>query len=144
MCVPRVGQSAAEAWREELRALTDAIGLPRDDILKPMPRAAPFTPQRPRTTEYSTETGRLIPPPSRAMSRHASRQGRREQLFSQWQQTIGEQPEVEDMVSAGPCRLSTERLSDQTTKPLAGFQVKTSIPLRRFNMKSHFCFFFNV
>ncbi|KAK2189612.1 hypothetical protein NP493_101g05046 [Ridgeia piscesae] len=107
-----IGQSAAEAWREELRALTDAIGLPRDDILKPMPRAAPFTPQRPRTTEYSTETGRLIPPPSRAMSRHASRQGRREQLFSQWQQTIGEQPEVEDMVMQMLCQiLQTDDLS---------------------------------
>ncbi|KAI0217165.1 Protein TBATA [Lamellibrachia satsuma] len=112
--LPQIGiGQAGDAWRDELRALTDAIGIPSSDIIKPMPRREPPTPPpRPRTTEYSTETGRLIPPPSRAMSRHASRQGRREQLFSQWQQVTGQQPEVEDMVMQMLCQiLQTDDLS---------------------------------
>ncbi|XP_077206613.1 protein TBATA isoform X2 [Paroedura picta] len=59
--------SLSEAWRDELRELTARL------------RAASFTKkkeatQKPqRETQYSEETGRLIPPSSRATTRHSSR-----------------------------------------------------------------------
>ncbi len=67
-CVISVGMGQ-EAWRDELRALTDAVdGVKRDKAREVSDG------YRPRTSQYSAETGRLIPPPSRAMSRGASRQ----------------------------------------------------------------------
>ncbi|KAJ8022689.1 Protein TBATA [Holothuria leucospilota] len=62
-----------EAWRDELVSLVDkaGLGLPKD--VKEFQREQPK-----RTSVYSAETGRLIPPPSRAMSRGSSRQRQRE------------------------------------------------------------------
>ncbi|XP_054839481.1 protein TBATA [Eublepharis macularius] len=67
--VPRLSiGSLSDAWRDELRELTARA------------RAASFTEkkettQKPeRKTQYSEETGRLIPPSFRAATRHSSRQ----------------------------------------------------------------------
>ena len=80
-----------DAWRDELRALTEAIGInPEEKQKKPKM-------EQPRTAHYSQETGRLIPPPSRAMSRGNSRASRREQAFNQFSH-IAEGPDVESMV----------------------------------------------
>nr|XP_056706277.1 protein TBATA [Euleptes europaea] len=66
--VPRLSiGSLSDAWRDELRELTARV------------RAASFTEkkettQKPqRETQYSEETGRLIPPSSRATTHHSSR-----------------------------------------------------------------------
>ena len=83
-----------EAWQDELRALTEAVGLGKQQ------EKAQEEPPRPRTTQYSTETGRLIPPPSRAMSRGNSRQTARDRFFNQFQNIIDEDG-VENMVSRG-------------------------------------------
>ncbi|XP_072165515.1 protein TBATA-like [Diadema setosum] len=58
-----------DRWRDELRAITEqaGLGLPRE--IKEVQAEQPK-----RTSVYSAETGRLIPPPSRAMSRGVSRQ----------------------------------------------------------------------
>ncbi len=58
-----------ESWRDELRDMTEraGLGLPKEE-----PKEQPVK----RTSVYSAETGRLIPPPSRAMSRGFSRQSR--------------------------------------------------------------------
>lgn len=77
-----------EAWRDELRALTEAIGVSNNNLPK-ISDGRPLKPTtsdghrsrmatvgeggRPRTTQYSANTGRLIPPPSRAMSRQVGR-----------------------------------------------------------------------
>ena len=73
--------SVTDAWRDELRALTDAIGL-TEDAKKASMKAEP---NKPRTSQYSSETGRLIPPPSRAMSRGASRASQRDKFMNKLQ-----------------------------------------------------------
>ncbi|XP_071829251.1 protein TBATA-like isoform X2 [Apostichopus japonicus] len=60
-------------WRNELVSLVDKAGLGLPKEVKDYQREQPK-----RTSVYSAETGRLIPPPSRAMSRGASRQRQRE------------------------------------------------------------------
>eukprot|EP00058_Branchiostoma_floridae_P010504 XP_002595992.1 hypothetical protein BRAFLDRAFT_123731 [Branchiostoma floridae] len=76
--VPRIGlvpvASMNNTWRDELKDIVEKAGLapPTEQELKDrdlLPK---------RQTKYSKETGRLIPPPSRAMSRQASRQGSRQ------------------------------------------------------------------
>lgn len=52
---------------------------------------------RPKTSQYSAETGRLIPPPSRAMSRGPSRAGSRMSFMNKFQH-ITEDPDHENMV----------------------------------------------
>ncbi|XP_048360869.1 protein TBATA isoform X2 [Sphaerodactylus townsendi] len=64
--VPRLPiGSLSDAWRDELRELTAKL------------RAASFTEKKEtkpqRKTQYSEETGRLIPPSSRATTHHSSR-----------------------------------------------------------------------
>ncbi|XP_038062082.1 protein TBATA-like isoform X2 [Patiria miniata] len=61
-----------DLWREELRQLTDKAGLGLPKEIKEQQEAQPK-----RTSVYSADTGRLIPPPSRAMSRGFSRQKQR-------------------------------------------------------------------
>lgn len=54
---------------------------------------------RPRTV-YSADTGRIIPPPSRAMSRRASRHGSRQgQMGQQPFLHIAAEPDMESTVS---------------------------------------------
>ncbi|KAI8521394.1 hypothetical protein Bbelb_011480 [Branchiostoma belcheri] len=76
--IPRIGlvpvASLNNSWRDELKDIVEKAGLapPTEQELKDrdlLPK---------RQTKYSEETGRLIPPPSRAMSRQASRQGSRQ------------------------------------------------------------------
>ena len=88
-----------EAWRDELKALTDAIKDYQPE--KPAPKAEP---ERPKT-QYSETTGRLIPPPSRAMSRGASRQASRQGSRGGQRTALGalqhimENPDIETVVS---------------------------------------------
>ncbi|XP_030060751.1 protein TBATA [Microcaecilia unicolor] len=62
----------SEAWREELRELavkvcaTPSVEAEKKEVEEPR-----------RTTQYSAETGRIIPPPSRALTRHSSRKTHR-------------------------------------------------------------------
>ncbi|XP_039273502.1 protein TBATA-like [Styela clava] len=78
--VPRIGLiPVTDSWREELRELCQKAGLVpeiQEELPRPVSQAS-ILPQTKRRTIYSAETGRLVPPPSRAMSRQASRQGGR-------------------------------------------------------------------
>lgn len=89
-----------EAWRDELKALTDAL----KEVEPEQPKEQKL-PERPKT-QYSETTGRLIPPPSRAMSRASSRQGSRQgsragqrDLYQRNFQHIMEDPDMESHVS---------------------------------------------
>lgn len=56
--------------------------------------------ERPKTTVYSPETGRIIPPPSRALSRNgASRRAQRDRFLGNLQH-IAAEPDMENMVSS--------------------------------------------
>eukprot|EP00057_Strongylocentrotus_purpuratus_P032977 XP_789620.2 PREDICTED: protein TBATA isoform X2 [Strongylocentrotus purpuratus] len=58
-----------DKWRDELRDITEQAGLGLPNEIKQAQAEQPK-----RTSVYSADTGRLIPPPSRAMTRGASRQ----------------------------------------------------------------------
>ncbi|XP_041485180.1 uncharacterized protein LOC121431649 isoform X2 [Lytechinus variegatus] len=58
-----------DKWRDELREITEQAGF---GLPKEIKQAQAEQPKR--TSVYSADTGRLIPPPSRAMTRGASRQ----------------------------------------------------------------------
>ncbi|XP_063969686.1 uncharacterized protein LOC129281817 isoform X5 [Lytechinus pictus] len=58
-----------DKWRDELRDITEQAGF---GLPKEIKQAQAEQPKR--TSVYSADTGRLIPPPSRAMTRGASRQ----------------------------------------------------------------------
>ncbi|XP_033108171.1 protein TBATA-like isoform X2 [Anneissia japonica] len=62
-----------DTWRDELRELTEKAGLGLPKELREQQQEQPR-----RTSVYSSDTGRLIPPPSRAMQRGFSRQRQRE------------------------------------------------------------------
>ncbi|XP_068807053.1 protein TBATA isoform X2 [Struthio camelus] len=65
----------SEAWREELRELTARVEAFSPAETAKEEAATQEKAQRPqRVTQHSAETGRLIPPPSRATARHSSRQ----------------------------------------------------------------------
>ncbi|XP_029465156.1 protein TBATA [Rhinatrema bivittatum] len=68
----RTGSSLSEAWREELRELALKVC-----AATPVEAEKKEAEEPRRTTQYSAETGRIIPPASRAMMRHASRQSYR-------------------------------------------------------------------
>ena len=87
-----------DAWRDELKALTEAIGLGANEDKRKEERKTPLT-GRPKT-QYSESTGRLIPPPSRAMSRGFSRSGQRQERFMQnmAEQFNMEAPDMEETV----------------------------------------------
>lgn len=83
-----------------MKSLTDAI-----KQFEPEPPKEQKLPERPKT-QYSETTGRLIPPPSRAMSRGASRLGSRQgsrmgqrDIFQRNLQHIAEDPDIESHVS---------------------------------------------
>ncbi|XP_070544383.1 protein TBATA-like isoform X2 [Ptychodera flava] len=61
-----------DSWKDELRSLTEKAGLGLPTDIKKHEESQPK-----RTSVYSADTGRLLPPPSRAMSRGASRQQQR-------------------------------------------------------------------
>ncbi|XP_053547589.1 protein TBATA [Bombina bombina] len=73
--VPYLGSAAvSEAWREELKELAAKVctsdkQLDIKEVEEPR-----------RSTQYSAETGRLIPPSSRAMTRQASRKANRNNI----------------------------------------------------------------
>jgi len=96
-----VSVPVTEAWRDELKALTDAIKESKMEQAQQEPKL----PERPKT-QYSETTGRLIPPPSRAMSRGPSRQGSRmgsrqggRDMYQRNFQHIAEDPDMETHVS---------------------------------------------
>ncbi|XP_078469488.1 protein TBATA-like [Lampetra planeri] len=69
--VPRVGPvSLTDAWRDELRELTERAGFLARREKKPQQPEGPAL--RPGT-RYSLATGRIVPPPSRAASRTPGR-----------------------------------------------------------------------
>ncbi|XP_033108173.1 protein TBATA-like isoform X3 [Anneissia japonica] len=71
---PRFGViPMTDTWRDELRELTEKAGLGLPKELREQQQEQPR-----RTSVYSSDTGRLIPPPSRAMQRGFSRQRQRE------------------------------------------------------------------
>lgn len=106
--VPKVGLvPVTERWRDELKHLTEAIGLPEQQEKPQQPKEL----ERPRT-QYSEKTGRLIPPPSRAMSRGQSRgQSRGGQPMPNLQH-IAAEPDMESMVLSMLCQiLQTEDIN---------------------------------
>ncbi|KAK3787617.1 hypothetical protein RRG08_034320 [Elysia crispata] len=125
--IPKVGLvPVTEAWRDELKSFTKALGLedgeqqkptnglPPNDILQAPPRSPRKDEEaRPRSTMYSPDTGRLIPPPSRAMSRGVSRKGSRGAQFGGAQQPwasgnlqhISADPDLENMVLVMLCQI---------------------------------------
>ncbi|XP_012944195.1 protein TBATA [Aplysia californica] len=107
--IPKVGLvPVTEAWRDELSAFTQKLNL---DNEVPAPASAsgpkPEEEQRPRSTMYSPETGRLIPPPSRAMSRGGSRRGRYngQQFVGGSLQHIAADPDLENVVLVMLCQI---------------------------------------
>lgn len=84
-----------EAWRNELQNLTQLL-VGEEQPQQPKP-CLPKEPEKPRTL-YSAETGRLIPPPSRAMSRAASRRASRHGNRDQFLHHIAAEPDMESMV----------------------------------------------
>ncbi|XP_041364894.1 protein TBATA-like [Gigantopelta aegis] len=96
--IPKVGLvPVTESWRDELKAFTQQ--LQEEDADR---RREEKPEERPRTTQYSTATGRLIPPPSRAMSRAGSRRGARPMNMFQH---IAAEPDVENSVFAMLCQI---------------------------------------
>ncbi|XP_055874953.1 protein TBATA-like isoform X1 [Biomphalaria glabrata] len=106
--IPRVGLvPVTEAWRDELAAFTKSLLQDNEALQKELSadqRAEED--KRPRSTMYSPETGRLIPPPSRAMSRGASRRGRGNQQFVTGSlQHISADPDLENIVMVMLCQI---------------------------------------
>ncbi|XP_052263262.1 protein TBATA-like isoform X2 [Dreissena polymorpha] len=130
--VPKVGMvPVTETWRDELKALTDAI---QQNASEQKPEENKL-PERPKT-QYSETTGRLIPPPSRAMSRgpsrQASRQGSRQggrDVFQRNFQHIAEDPDMEAQVMVMLCQiLQTEDINAvKAWLCSAGEQEKTMV-----------------
>ncbi|KAK3089659.1 hypothetical protein FSP39_005440 [Pinctada imbricata] len=124
--VPRVGLvPVTEAWRNELAALTRALGAEPDDVTAQKDPTQPM--ERPKTM-YSETTGRLIPPPSRAMSRGQSRQASRQGRMGQLQH-IAAEPDMEAMVLSMLCQiLQTEDVNAvQAWLVSAGDREKTIV-----------------
>ncbi|CAL1527451.1 unnamed protein product [Lymnaea stagnalis] len=103
--IPRVGLvPVTETWRDELANFTKSLGL--DGELSQQPQDKQDVEVRPRSTMYSPETGRLIPPPSRAMSRSGSRKGRGQQQFIGGNfQHISADPDLENIVLVMLCQI---------------------------------------
>ncbi|XP_076454397.1 protein TBATA-like isoform X2 [Babylonia areolata] len=104
--VPKVGMvPVTEAWRDELKRFTDQLGdvnLGKDPARDCLPKEEE---PRPRTSMYSQETGRLIPPPSRAMSRGNSRRGQRMGTLGGGLHHIAAAPDMENMVLTMLCQI---------------------------------------
>ncbi|KAK7112442.1 protein TBATA-like isoform X2 [Littorina saxatilis] len=106
--IPKVGLvPVTEAWRDELKRFADGLGdvpLTKDPARDCLPKAEE---ERPKTTMYSQETGRLIPPPSRAMSRGNSRRGQRTPYYGLGGnlQHIAPAPDMENVVLTMLCQI---------------------------------------
>ncbi|KAK3594384.1 hypothetical protein CHS0354_009677 [Potamilus streckersoni] len=106
--IPKIGLvPVTEAWRDELKKLTDGLQL---EAQQPNVQEKK-EPERPKT-QYSETTGRIIPPPSRALSRGRSRSGSRlEQRMGNFQH-IATEPDMETHVFAMLCQiLQTEDIN---------------------------------
>ncbi|BFZ02914.1 hypothetical protein BsWGS_05953 [Bradybaena similaris] len=107
--IPKVGLvPVTETWRNELTAFTRALGV--DEILADNKAAAaaskPASEGRKRSTVYSPETGRIIPPPSRAVSRGQSRRGQGNQQFTGGNlQHISAYPDWDNLVFLMLCQI---------------------------------------
>ncbi|XP_076459877.1 protein TBATA-like isoform X2 [Babylonia areolata] len=111
--IPRVGLvPVTEAWRDELKRFAEQLGDGVTLTKDPAKDSLPKDEERPRTTLYSQETGRLIPPPSRAMSRGHSRRGQRTPNSYPSLQHIAPVPDVENVVLTMLCQiLQTEDIN---------------------------------
>ncbi|KAL3876749.1 hypothetical protein ACJMK2_034545 [Sinanodonta woodiana] len=106
--IPKIGLvPVTEAWRDELKKLTDGIQYEAQQLNVQEKKE----PERPKT-QYSETTGRIIPPPSRALSRGRSRSGSRmEQRLGNFQH-IATEPDMEAHVLAMLCQiLQTEDIN---------------------------------
>uniref|UniRef100_A0A1I8H186 Similar to n=1 Tax=Macrostomum lignano TaxID=282301 RepID=A0A1I8H186_9PLAT len=125
--VPRLGLvPVTESWREQLRSLTDQTFHPEQPVA-PAPAADgrgdmnlrreatypdPARQQQPEQSQtarpmYSRQTGRLIPPPSRAMSRRPLRSSRRStpaHVLSNYEH-ISAAPDLESAVFSMLCQI---------------------------------------
>ncbi|XP_069466846.1 protein TBATA isoform X2 [Ambystoma mexicanum] len=108
---PQLGSASgflSEAWREELRELAARVctsgpgeSEKKQDAEEPR-----------RSTQYSAETGRLIPPSSRALTRHGSRQANRNNTKNKGKNTALNFQDQELMVLELLCQiLQTDSLS---------------------------------
>ncbi|XP_059140441.1 protein TBATA-like [Physella acuta] len=104
--IPRVGLvPVTEAWRDELAEFTKNLLLQEEPV-----KQKPEEEKRPRTSVYSPDTGRLIPPPSRAMTRGGSRRGH--QFVGGNFQHISADPDLENTVLMMLCQiLQTDDIS---------------------------------
>lgn len=88
-----------ESWREELHNFTNQLGFSPSYVLPGrLQEGLPEARSRTGANMYSSETGRLIPPPSRAMSRQGPRLSLKERLFNQMSEQ-SYQTEMENQVS---------------------------------------------
>ncbi|ELU10012.1 hypothetical protein CAPTEDRAFT_221402 [Capitella teleta] len=95
--VPNMGMvPVIDAWERELFSLAQALQL---DKHKPPPVQKPDSRAR-----YSENTGRLIPPPSRAMTRGSSRGSRCDLRSSQYQHIVP-QPDISGLVLQMLCQV---------------------------------------
>ncbi|CAG5117107.1 unnamed protein product [Candidula unifasciata] len=107
--IPKVGLvPITEAWRDELAAFTRALGV--EEVLagnKVAPvDSKPASEGRKRSTVYSPDTGRIIPPPSRAVSRGQSRKGQANNQFIGGNlQHISTYPDWENLVFLMLCQI---------------------------------------
>ncbi|XP_074648369.1 protein TBATA-like isoform X2 [Tubulanus polymorphus] len=99
--VPRVGLvPVTESWRDELREFTEKALIPPPSPEKQKPRTQDN--ERHTKTQYSANTGRLIPPASRAMSR--GRTGTRHKFRRELEHII-EEGNMETMVLTMLCQI---------------------------------------
>ncbi|KAL8616967.1 hypothetical protein ACOMHN_041885 [Nucella lapillus] len=125
--IPRVGLvPVTETWRDELQRFTEQLGdmtLTKDPAKDSLQKAE----DRPRTV-YSQETGRLIPPPSRALSRGNSRRGQRLPINPTLQHIVPA-PDMENVVLTMLCQiLQTEDINAvQAWLCSAGNREKTMV-----------------
>lgn len=104
--LPKHGPLAQmESWREELHNFTNQLGFsPRYVLPGRLQEGLPEARSRTGANMYSSETGRLIPPPSRAMSRQGPRLSLKERLFNQMSEQ-SYQTEMENQVLTMLCQI---------------------------------------
>lgn len=96
----------SEAWREELRDLAAKVCTSGESQKKQEDE------EPKRTTQYSAETGRLIPASSRSLTRHATRQAQRNNTKNKGKNTAFNFQDQELMVLELLCQiLQTDSLS---------------------------------
>uniref|UniRef100_H3AYB9 Thymus, brain and testes associated n=1 Tax=Latimeria chalumnae TaxID=7897 RepID=H3AYB9_LATCH len=132
----------SEAWREELRELTTKVCL--SPSTEPQQKKEEVVH---RTTQYSAQTGRIIPPSSRFASRHASRQAYRNNARNKNKFTAPPIKDQELLVLELLCQiLQTDSLSSvqqwllsagQREKDLVMGMIQTAMSNSQFNYQ-HF------